>query len=47
MERRDLEKWVMDYPEVLGENLLVVTTEYDGFDKTSERLDLPLTKTEN
>ncbi len=40
MERQDIEKWVMDYPEILGEELLIITTEYDKFDKTKERLDL-------
>ena len=40
MERRDIEKWVMDFPDILGEELLIITTEYDQFDKTKERLDL-------
>jgi hypothetical protein len=40
LERQDLEKWVEHYPEILGEELLIVTTEYDKFDKTNERLDL-------
>lgn len=40
MERRDIEKWVIDFPEILGEELLIITTEYDKFDKTKERLDL-------
>jgi hypothetical protein len=40
MERQDLEKWIEENPEILGEELLVVTTEYDKFDKTDERLDL-------
>jgi len=40
LERQDIEKWVEDYPDVLGEKLLIVTTEYDKFDKTNERLDL-------
>ena len=39
-ERRDLEKWVMNSPQTLGEDLLIVTNEYDKFDKTKERLDL-------
>ena len=39
-ERRHIEKWVENYPELLGEPLLVVATEYDKFDKTSERLDI-------
>ena len=40
IERRDIEKWVIDFPEILGEELLIITTEYDKFDKTKERLDL-------
>lgn len=40
LERQDIEKWIEDYPDILGEKLLVVTTEYDKFDKTNERLDL-------
>ena len=40
MERQDIEKWVEDNPDILGEELLIITTEYDKFDKTKERLDL-------
>jgi len=40
MERQDIEKWVEQFPEILGEELLIITTEYDQFDKTKERLDL-------
>jgi hypothetical protein len=40
LERQDLAKWIEQYPEVLGEELFIITTEYDRFDKTSERLDL-------
>lgn len=40
LERQDLEKWIEICPEILGEELLILTTEYDRFDKTSERLDL-------
>lgn len=39
-ERRDLEKWVCANPEVLGEPLLIVTSEFHHFDKTDERLDV-------
>jgi hypothetical protein len=39
-ERQDIEKWVETYPDILGEELLILTTEYDKFDKTNERLDL-------
>jgi hypothetical protein len=40
MERKDIEKWVSEYPEILGEDLFIITNEYDKFDKTKERLDL-------
>ena len=40
LERQDIEKWVQQFPEILGEDLLIITTEYDQFDKTKERLDL-------
>lgn len=40
LERRDLENWIEEHPELLGEELLILTTEYDKFDKTNERLDL-------
>jgi hypothetical protein len=39
-ERKDLEKWIEDYPDILGEEVFIITTEYDKFDKTNERLDL-------
>lgn len=39
-ERQDLEKWVEENPDIVGEELLIITTEYDKFDKTDERLDL-------
>ncbi len=40
LERQDLEKWIENYPDIVGEELLILTTEYDKFDKTDERLDL-------
>ncbi len=40
LERQTLEKWVEEDPDILGEELMVLTTEYDKFDKTDERLDL-------
>jgi hypothetical protein len=39
-ERQDLEQWVIAHPEVLGERLLVITSEFDRFDKCSRRLDV-------
>ncbi len=40
LERQDIEKWVECNPELLGEDLFIITTEFDKFDKTNERLDL-------
>jgi len=40
LERQDLAKWIESNPAILGEELLIVTSEYDRFDKTNERLDL-------
>jgi len=40
LERQDLAKWVEQFPAMLGEELLIITSEYDRFDKTNERLDL-------
>ena len=40
LERQDLAKWVEQHPAILGEELLIITAEYDRFDKTNERLDL-------
>jgi alkylated DNA nucleotide flippase Atl1 len=39
-ERQDLEAWVTSSPQLAGGGFEVVTSEYDRFDKTSERLDV-------
>lgn len=39
-ERKDLEAWVTSAPELAGGDFVVVTSEYDRFDRTSERLDV-------
>jgi hypothetical protein len=39
-ERYDIQEWVLQNPELLGEPLLVITSEFSGFDRTSERLDV-------
>lgn len=39
-ERKDLEKWVENNPELLGEDLFVISTEYDKFDRSNDRLDV-------
>ena len=39
-ERTHMEEWIADNPNILGEDLLTITTEYDSFDKSSKRLDI-------
>lgn len=39
-ERYDIQEWVLDNPELLGEPLLVISSEFAGFDRTQERLDV-------
>lgn len=39
-ERQDIEEWIEKNPKILGEELLIISKEYSGFDKTNERLDL-------
>lgn len=39
-ERNHLQEWMAYAPIVFGEDLLVIQKEFDGFDGTSERLDL-------
>lgn len=39
-ERQDLEQWVKNHPELLGEKLLVITSEFDKFNYSDRRLDI-------
>lgn len=39
-ERNHLQEWLAKMPDALGEELLIVQKEFDGFDETRERLDL-------
>lgn len=39
-EREHLQEWIAARPEMLGEELLIIQKEFDGFDGTQERLDL-------
>ncbi len=39
-ERQHLQEWLANTPEALGEELLIIQKEFDGFDDTRERLDL-------
>ncbi|MBQ8681429.1 MAG: DUF4268 domain-containing protein [Bacilli bacterium] len=39
-ERNDLQEWITKNPIILGEELLIIQKEFDGFSDTNERLDL-------
>lgn len=39
-ERRHIEEWVRENPEILGEELLVLSTEFDRFVNSNDRLDI-------
>lgn len=39
-ERQDLQQWIISNPSSLGEELLIIQEEFDGWDDTKERLDL-------
>ncbi len=39
-ERTHLQRWMADTPDALGEELLIIQQEFDGFADTRERLDL-------
>lgn len=39
-EREHLQEWIANQPEALGEDLLIIQKEFDGFSDTKERLDL-------
>ncbi|TDR31520.1 DUF4268 domain-containing protein [Hydromonas duriensis] len=39
-ERNHLQEWLAHQPSALGEELLIIQKEFDGFDETRERLDL-------
>lgn len=39
-EREHLQEWIANYPSCLNEDLLIIQKEFNGFNDTSERLDL-------
>jgi hypothetical protein len=39
-ERSNLQEWIVNNPEVFGEDILIIHKEFDGFDGTNERLDI-------
>jgi hypothetical protein len=40
LEREDLEEWAIEEPQILGEDLLVITSEYANFADLRDRLDI-------
>lgn len=40
LERRNLEEWVIEEPRILGEELLVISSEFGDYRELSERLDI-------
>lgn len=43
-ERYDIQEWIEKNPEMIEDNLMIIAKEFDGFDKTKERLDLTALK---
>jgi hypothetical protein len=39
-ERQDLQEWIINHPLLLGEDLLVITSEFSGFKGSDRRLDI-------
>ncbi len=39
-ERNDIQEWIANNPEILGEDLLIIAKEFSAFDMTNERADL-------
>ena len=39
-ERRHIQEWIASNPGILGQDLLIISKEFSGFDRTNERLDL-------
>lgn len=39
-ERENLQEWIANNPSSLGEDLLIIQKEFNGFGETNERLDL-------
>ncbi len=39
-ERKDLQEWIANHPDIFGVELLIIQKEFSDWDKTNERLDL-------
>jgi hypothetical protein len=40
LEENDIQEWAIDEPQLLGEDLLVISSEYSNFEDTRDRLDI-------
>jgi hypothetical protein len=40
LERQDLQQWTIEQPRILGEDLLIISSEYANFQDTRDRLDI-------
>lgn len=40
LERQDLQEWTIEQPRILGEDLLIISSEYANFEDTRDRLDI-------
>lgn len=40
LERQDLQEWTIEQPRILGEEMLIITSEYANFQDTRDRLDI-------
>lgn len=40
LEVQDIERWLKARPEVLGEDLLIISSQFSGFENTKDRPDL-------
>jgi len=40
LERQDIQEWAIEEPRLLGEDLLIISSEYAGFEQTRDRLDI-------
>lgn len=39
-ERQNIQEWIAANPSILGDDLIIISKEFSGFDRTAERLDL-------
>lgn len=39
-ERADFQEWILAHPQMLGEELLIITSEFDRFNRSNNRLDI-------